>query len=53
MDKVIENIIKNKSLIKYHKLSAILKYLFVDIAKISQNNYYILGSFGLKENIEK
>jgi hypothetical protein len=42
MDKKIESIITGK-LKKYEKLSAILKYLFVDIAKISQNNYYILG----------
>jgi hypothetical protein len=46
MDNQIESIITSKSK-KYEKLSAILKYLFVDIAKISQDNYYILGSFGL------
>ena len=49
MDKKIESIITSK-LKKYEKLSAILKYLFVDIAKISQDNYYILGSFGLRKH---
>jgi hypothetical protein len=49
MDEVIKSIILDAKLEKYEKLSAILKYLFVDIAKISQDNYYILGSFGLRK----
>ena len=49
MDKKIEDIIKSK-MENYEKLSAILKYLFVDIAKISQDNYYLLDSFGLREH---
>ena len=49
MDKNIENIILNKKLKKHEKLSLILKYLFVDIAKISQDKYYILGSFSIRE----
>ena len=49
MDKNIKNIIINKKLKKHEKLSAILRYLFVDIAKISQDKYYILGSFSIRE----
>ena len=37
MDEVIKSIILDTKLEKYEKLSAILKYLFVDIAKISQD----------------
>jgi hypothetical protein len=48
-DKTILEIIQNNSLEKYEKLSAILKYLFVDIANISQDNYYILGSFAIRK----
>jgi len=50
MDKNIENIISNTKLVKYQKLSAILKYLFVDISKISQDKYYLIGSFALREH---
>jgi hypothetical protein len=50
MDIIIDGIIRNKALLKNQKLSAILKYLFVDKAKISQDKYYILGSFGLREH---
>jgi hypothetical protein len=49
MDETIKSIILDKKLEKYEQLSAILKYLFVDIAKISQDKYYILGSFGLRK----
>lgn len=49
MDKNIEKIIVNKKLKKHEKLSSILKYLFVDIAKISQDKYFILGSFSIRE----
>jgi hypothetical protein len=49
MDKKIESIISSNTQ-KYEKLSAILKYLFVDIAKISQDNYFFFGSFGLREH---
>ncbi len=49
MNEEIHRIITSK-LKKYEKLSAILKYLFVDIAKISQDKYYILGSFSLREH---
>ena len=49
MDPYIKNIILNKKLKKYEKLSNILKYLFVDISNINQKKYYILGSFGLRE----
>lgn len=48
-DETILHIIINKHLQKYEKLSAILKYLFVDIADISQNKYYILGSFAIRK----
>ena len=48
-DKIILEIIQNNSLEKYEKLSAILKYLFVDIANISQDKYYILGSFAIRK----
>jgi len=48
-DKTILNIIQNNKLQKYEKLSAILKYLFVDIANISQDKYYILGSFAIRK----
>ena len=49
MDNNIKNIILNKKLNKYEKLSHILKYLFVDIANISQNNYFILGSYCIRK----
>jgi hypothetical protein len=49
MDKNREKIILNKKLKKHEKLSSILRYLFVDIAKISQDKYYILGSFSIRE----
>ncbi len=48
MDRII-SIIEDKSLVKYQKLSAILKYLFVDIAEISQDKYFLIGSFGLRK----
>jgi hypothetical protein len=49
MDQHIKKIILNKKLNKFQKLSNILKYLFVDIAKINQKKYYILGSFAIRE----
>ncbi len=47
--KTIIKIITNKSLKKYQKLSKILKYLFVKLAKISQKEYLILGSFAIRK----
>jgi hypothetical protein len=44
----IENIIKLKSINKHEKLSRILKYIFVDICKMDQKKYYILGSYALR-----
>lgn len=49
MDKIIKNIILNNNLKKYQKYSKILKYLFVDIANINQNKYFIGGSFCIRE----
>src|SRR6185312_12668528 len=48
MDQVIRSIITGNTE-KYQKLSDILKYLFVDIAGISQNKYYILGSYAIRQ----
>lgn len=48
LKKDIISIIKSKDT-KYQKLSNILKLLFVDIAGIDQNKYYILGSFAIRE----
>lgn len=45
----IEIIISDKSKNKYEKLSSILKYVFVDIASVSQKKYYILGSFAIRK----
>jgi hypothetical protein len=39
-----------KSLNKYEKLSSILKYIFVDVCKIDQDKYFILGSFAIREH---
>lgn len=39
-----------KSLKKYEKLASILKYVFVDVCKIDQDKYFILGSFGIREH---
>jgi hypothetical protein len=50
MNKPIEDIIKNKNLKKFEKLSNILKYIFVDVAEIDQNKYYILGSFAIRNH---
>ena len=36
----VTSIIKDSRLEKYGKLAKILKYLFVDLAKISQDSYY-------------
>jgi len=49
MDKIIKNIILDNNLKKYQKYSKILKYLFVDIANINQNKYFIGGSFCIRE----
>ena len=48
MDTVIKKIILS-NLKKYEKLSAILKYIFVDICEINQDKYFILGSFAIRE----
>ena len=34
---------------KHVKLAKILKYIFVDICKIDQTKYYILGSYAIRE----
>lgn len=39
-----------KSVHKYEKLSSILKYIFVDVCKIDQDKYFILGSFTIREH---
>lgn len=31
-------------------LSSILKYIFIDICKIDQRKYYLLGSYALREH---
>jgi hypothetical protein len=49
MDTKIKKIILNKKLKKHAKLSKILKYLFIDIANINQEKYYILGSYSLRD----
>jgi hypothetical protein len=49
MDKIIKNIILDNDLKKYQKYSKILKYLFIDIANINQNKYFIGGSFSIRE----
>jgi len=46
----VESIIKLKTLKKHEKLSKILKYIFVDVCKINQKKYYILGSYGLRNS---
>ena len=50
MDKKIKSIIVDAKLKKYEKLSKILKYLFVTKSKISQDKYYILGSFSIRKH---
>lgn len=50
MDKNIKKIILSKKLKKHEKLSNILKYIFVDVCKINQKKYYILGSFSIREH---
>ena len=35
---------------KYEKLSSVLKYIFIDVCKIDQSKYYLLGSFALREH---
>jgi hypothetical protein len=50
MDKTIKAIIENKYLKKYEKLSNILKYIFIGIAQIDQNKYFLLGSFAIREH---
>lgn len=49
MDKTVESIISTYNMTKHAKLSAILKYIFVDLCKIDQTKYYILGSYALRE----
>ena len=48
----IEKIITNNKLNKYEKLSKILYYLFIELANISSNKYYILGSFAIRKHRE-
>jgi hypothetical protein len=49
MDDRIKKIIISKKLKKYEKLSNILKYIFINICKIDQKKYYILGSFSIRK----
>lgn len=49
MDNKIKKIILLKRSKKYEKLSKILKYIFVDICKINQTKYFILGSFSIRK----
>ena len=49
MDDRIKKIIMSKKLKKYEKLSNILKYIFINICKIDQKKYYILGSFSIRK----
>ena len=49
IDDIIKDIIKDINLTKYEKLSKILHYLFIKISNISQNKYYILGSFAIRK----
>jgi len=46
----VTSIIKDSQLKKYEKLAKILKYLFVDLADIKQDSYYILGSFSIRKH---
>lgn len=46
---VLEQILKNYNK-KYEKNSSVLKYIFVDVCKIDQSKYYLLGSFVLREH---
>lgn len=48
--KEITNIILDKSLKKHQKLSSILHFIFVKQCNISQDKYYILGSFAIREH---
>ena len=49
MNSRIKKTITAKTLKKYEKLSNILKYIFIDICKIDQKKYYILGSFSIRK----
>ena len=46
-DKIVE-IIRNTLLANHEKLSSILHYLIVEKANISQDDYYIIGSYSLR-----
>ena len=46
----ITNIILDKGLEKYQKLSKILYEVFVNICSIDQTKYYILGSFAIRKD---
>ena len=50
MNNKIQKIITSASLNKHEKLSRILKYIFIDVCKISPEKYYILGSFAIREH---
>lgn len=50
MSKRINRTISSTTLMKYEKLSSILKYIFVDVCNIDQSKYYLLGSFALREH---
>lgn len=49
IDSNIKKILSSKKS-KHEKLSKVLKYLFVKIAGISQDKYFILGSYALREH---
>ena len=50
MDARIKRIIVDRALEKHEKLAAILRYLFVELAGVSQTKYYILGSYAIREH---
>lgn len=52
IDNIIKNIITSKRLKKHQKLSNILMYVFVNVCKINQKKYYILGSYALRDDRE-
>jgi hypothetical protein len=50
IDEKIKLILGSNALKKHEKLSQIVKYLFVDIANISQKKYFLLGSYALRKH---
>lgn len=50
IQKKITSIMSDKLLQKHQKLSKILHCIFVELCNISQDKYYILGSFAIREH---